>query len=273
VKVLRLTILCCVLWLPLVVTGCSSLVLVTPEPVTLRIAGSTSLAPDLRDLADAFQQLHPNVVVDVQASDSAAGLRDLANGEADLAAVSWPPPAASPPAGQVGQPVARDAVALIVHPSNTITGLSLVQVKALYQGEVLNWRGLDGPDVDMLVVSREDGSGTRATFESLLMGDERVTLNALVMPSSDAMIDYVAKHPGAIGYVSAGLADHRVRVLPIEEIVPASANIQAGAYHLTRVLYLYHGSQTPAEAQSFLDFALSPAGQAIIGRRHVAIRN
>ncbi len=253
--------------------GCRSTPLVAPEPVRLSIAGSTTLAPMLRDLAGEYQRLHPNVLVDIQASDTGAGLRALAAGETGLAAVSWQPAQAALLPGASGVPVARDAIALIVNPANTLPGLTLLQAKAVYQGEVLDWRALGGPALDTVVVSREDGSGTREAFEKLVMGSDRVTLNALVMPSSQAIVDYVARHPGAIGYVSAGLTDDRVRVLPIEDVTPGRPNIQTGAYHLTRVLYLYRAPGGGPTAQAFLDFAISPAGQAIVARHFLPVRN
>ncbi len=253
--------------------GCRSAALLTPEPVRLSIAGSTTMEPMLRDLAAEYQRLHPNVVVDVQPSDTEAGLRALAAGEADLAAVSWQPAQAGLPPGATGVPVARDAIAMIVDPANTLPGLTLLQTKAIYQGEVLDWRALGGPALETLVVSREDGSGTREAFEKLVMGSERVTLNAVVMPGSQAIVDYVARHPGAIGYVSAGLADDRVRELPLEEIAPGRANIQAGAYHLTRVLYLYRAPGSGPTAETFSDFTISPAGQNIVARHFLPVRN
>ncbi len=251
--------------------GCSSPTLLTPEPVTLRVSGSTSLAGSLADLAAAYQAAHPYVLIDVRATDSAAGLRALSAGEADLAAVSWQDIKPAEAAGFNGAPVALDGLALIVNPANRVAGLTLLQIKALYQGATLNWSALGGPDSEPIIISREDGSGTRAAFESLVMGGERVTLNALVMPESKAVVDYVAGHPAAIGYVTAAEADARVTVLRVEDAAPTAANVKAGAYHLSRLLYLYRSPASPA-AQSFIDFALSPAGQAIIARRHVPVR-
>ncbi len=122
------------------------------------------------------------------------------------------------------------------------------------------------------MISREDGSGSRAAFESLAMGGERVTLNALVMPTGQAVVDYVASHRAAVGYVSTGVLTDTVRAVPVEEVAPAAATVRSGEYRLGRVLYLYAPQPTPPEVQEFLDFVLSPAGQAIVSRRLAPVR-
>jgi phosphate transport system substrate-binding protein len=230
------------------------------------------MGPVLRELGDAYQALHPNVLVEVRGGDSAAGQRALAAGDADLAAVSWKSPDEKASAGVQSVPIARDAVALIVHRSNHLAGLTLLQARSIYRGEILDWGALGGPALEPLVVAREDGSGTRAAFDTLVMGGELVTLNALVMPSTRSMVDYVATHAPAIGYASMDAVTDTVRALPVEGVVPTAANTRAGAYHLTRLLYLYTASPAPPSVQGFHDFALSPAGQAIVARHHVPLR-
>jgi len=253
-------------------TSCGSATLVTPAPETIRVAGSTSFAPALHELAAAYQTLHPSVLIDVRQSGSGAGVRAVNSGESDLAIVSWQPPNNTLPAGISSSPVARDAVALIVHPTNSIEGLTLLQAKSIYQGEVQDWKALGGPAIEPIVVSREDGSGTRAAFEAMIMDSDRVTLNAVVMPSTQAVLAYVAAHPGAIGYLSAGDADNRVKVLRMEDVAPSAASVQNGSYRLARLIYAYRSSSAAASARDFADFMVTPAGQAIIARHHVTLR-
>jgi phosphate transport system substrate-binding protein len=253
-------------------TSCGGAALVTPAPETVSVAGSTSFAPALRELAAAYQTLHANALIDMRQSGTGAGVRAVSSGESDLTIVSWQPPNEPLPAGVRSSPVARDAVALIVHPTNSIRGLTLLQAKSIYQGEVQDWQALGGSAIEPIVVSREDGSGTRAAFEAMVMDNDRVTLNAVVMPSTQAVVEYVAAHPGAIGYVSAGDADKRVKVLSIEDVVPSATNVQNGSYRLARLIYVYRSSSASATARDFADFMLTPAGQAIIARHHIPLR-
>jgi phosphate transport system substrate-binding protein len=255
-----------------IASACSSARAGQQGLVTLRIAGSTSMTAVLSDLAASYQAGHPNVVVDIRAGDSASGLIALQAGQAEAAAISWHPKEASVPAGLRAVPVARDAIAIIVHPSNPVRGLTLLQIKAIYQGEMLTWDALGGTALVPAIISREDGSGTRAAFESLAVGGERVTLNALVMPSSAAVVGYVATHPAAIGYVTSAALTDTLRALDVEGAQPTAANVRGGAYHLSRVLYLYVPAPTPAATQAFVDFILSPAGQALVAQHHIALR-
>lgn len=250
--------------------GCTAGSVNRPAPIALHIAGSTTLQPVLEDLAAAYQATHPHVLVEVRGGGTAVGVLQLQNGRADLAAVSWQAENETLPAHVRAIPIARDGIAIIVHPTNTLTNLTSLQLRALYRGEILDWDALGAARMP-LVISREEGSGTRAAFEALVMGDERVTLNALVLPTSRAVVDYVASHRDAIGYVSTGAVTDRVRVVAVEEVAPDPAALRAGAYPLGRVLYLFAGSAR-AEAQAFLDFALSSQGQAIVARRLIPVR-
>ncbi len=265
----RIWLLAFCIWL---VTACHNASLTPPAPVTLRISGSTSMTAALDDLAQTYEASHPNVLVDVRGGGSAIGLEEVKNGAADVAAVSWQAAGQTPPTCAHALPVARDAIAIVVNPHNPAPGLTLLQIRAIYRGETLDWAAVGGPAEEPLIISREDGSGTRQAFEALVMGNDRVTLNALVMPGSQAVVDYVAGHRAALGYVSQAALTDAVRVVPIEGMTPTAANVRTGAYHLIRPLYLCAPEPVPVATQGFLDFALSPAGQTVIARHHVPLR-
>jgi phosphate transport system substrate-binding protein len=185
-------------------------------------------------------------------------------------------------------PIGLDGLAIIVHPTNIITDLSVVQLRALFSGDIFDWAELGGESGEVLLVSREDGSGSRALFEERVMGDEPVSLTAVVMPASADMVDYVAQNPLAIGYVSRAyvLDSPPVRIVSVEQQLPTLENIKSQRYFLIQPLYLLSRAQGRAvlrsgtasgrgpqgEAQAFIDFVLSPAGQAIVGRFHVRVR-
>jgi phosphate transport system substrate-binding protein len=145
-------------------------------------------------------------------------------GQVEMAACSWPPTAEKlkPKNGATLKMtlVAQDGLAVVVHPSNPLDNLNILQFRGLFQGRILDWRELGGRLGDVLVISREDGSGSRAAFESLVMDRRPVTLAAIVMPSSQDVIDYVGSHPLAIGYVSMGDLASRVKALTVEGVEP-----------------------------------------------------
>lgn len=270
--ILKYTRLAVGLLLALALAACSGRSDPPAPPAVVRVSGSTSMMPALQELAAAYRQRQPNARIELLGNGSEAGLRELKAGTVDLAAISWKPEGAELPEGIVAAPFARDGIGVIVHPANRVTGLTLNQVRSIYRGEVLDWRTVGGPLDEPLVISREDGSGTRAAFEATVMNDEQVTLNAVVLPGNRAVVAQVARRPGAIGYVSMAALTDTVRAVPIEELLPTPANVRSGAYHLTRYLYLYTHAPPAPDVQRFLDFVSSPEGQRIVGRYHVPLR-
>lgn len=266
--VTSLALFLCLALLP----GCTTGERATPTPSVLRIAGATSLQPALEALAVAYEADHPQILVEVRGGGTAVAKQFLQRRQADLAAVSWRAPNETEDGQWQAVPIARDGIAIIVHPGNPITNLTFLQLRAIYRGEILDWGAVGGAGGVPLVTSREEGSGTRAGFEAMVMGGEEVTLNAVVLPTSKAVVDYVAAHRNAIGYVSTGGLTDRVRVVAVEETLPTLETLQAGAYPLGRVLYLYAPRSPSPAAKSFIDFALSPSGQAIVARSLAPIR-
>lgn len=230
------------------------------------------MEPLIEELTQAYRTAHPNVIFEVSLGDSATGLQDLRAGEADLAGASWKEERDSIVRGLQAVPIARDGLAIIVHPSNRVPDLTLLQLRALYRGETLDWSALGGPAAEPVIISREDGSGDRQAFEALVMGEDRVTFNALVMPTAAAVIDYVTRHPAAIGYVSLAQVRDDVRALPIEGVIPSPEQVRTGAYHLSRLLFVYVNDPPFPEVRGFLDFVLSPDGQAIVARHHAPLK-
>lgn len=244
----------------------------TPEPVFLRATGSTATSPLVADLAAAFGEQNPRVSLDVTGLGTGFGLEALREGEADLALASWLPPNLDPRWRATA--VARDGIAVVVHPSNPVDGLGLLQLQDLFAGRIYEWKAVGGQAGQGLVqpVSREEGSGTRAAFEALVMEDQRVTPLAVVAPSSQSVVGYVAGHPRAIGYVSMVYVSPEVKVLEVEGEWPTPMSVGRGSYPLTRELWLITVDPPSAVVQDFLNFALSPAGQQIVGRRYGRVK-
>ena len=186
--------------------GCEGAVVATPAPATITIGGSSAMAPVLRALSAEYTRLHPNVVFDLRGGGSTLGEEAIRAGRYDIAASTLFPPdpeaGRPPPPGDerlVRTPIGLNGLAIIVHPGNSIEALSLVQLRDIYSGRVLTWQALGGDAGEIVLVSREDGAGGRILFEDRVMGDERVSLTAVVMPSSSDVVEYVTRNPGAIG--------------------------------------------------------------------------
>jgi phosphate transport system substrate-binding protein len=257
--------------LVILLAGCGQPV-ATPQPVLLEACGSASMAPLLAELAAAFEQQSPGVRVQVAGPGSAYGLRALQEGECDLALVSWLPGGTPPSGSWQATAIARDGLAIVVHPSNPLDGVGLLQLQDLFSGRLYDWAALGLPAGEVLPVSREEGSGARAAFEALVMEDRRVTPRALLAPSPEAVRAAIAGQPGAIGYLAMGDVTPEVRVLKVEGELPTPLAAAQGTYALARELWLVTASPPPAAVQQLLAFILAPNGQEIVGRRYGRVR-
>lgn len=282
VRLLLIALACCF------AAACEGISVNTPAPTTIVIAGSTGMRPALRALADAFTRQRPDVLFDLRGGGSTLGEEQVRAGQITLAASTLLPPRSSSgePAkdGLSRFPIGLDGVAIIVHPTNKVVQLSLTQLKDLYAGTVLDWVQLGSDEGEVLLVSREEGSGARATFEARVMGDAAVSLTAVVMPTSGDVVAYVATTPQAIGYVSRAYitdlldsdpgndAAVGVRVLPIEGRLPTAESVKEQTYALIQPLYLISAQEPKGRVRQFLDFAVSPTGQQIVARYDAPIR-
>jgi phosphate transport system substrate-binding protein len=229
---------------------------------SLCIAGSTSVQPFLEKLAEVYLHQHPGARIDVQGGGSSAGIYAAQQGAAELGASSRE--LAPQEKGLVEIPIAYDGIAVIVHPSNTLTDLSLEQLRQIFQGKITDWRDLGLPPHAIDAITREEGSGTRGAFEELVMGDLEVTPSALVQDSNGAVRELVANDPYALGYISVGLVDARVKALAIDGVAPTRENIKNHRYKLLRRFLLVCRKAPVCQAQDFIGFILSPQGQKIL---------
>lgn len=227
--------------------------------MAVTLAGSTSVQP----FAERWAEEYPSGNVDVQSGGSTAGIRAVHDGTADIGMSSRTLHPAEEN-GLVTTVVARDGIAVILHAGNSVRGLSLAQLRDIYAGTIRNWREVGGVDDPITVITREDGSGTRDTFQSVVMGpDGVIRSDALVTAFSGGLRKMVAEDRRAIGYVTFSQLDERVHALAIDGVLPSERSIADGSYRLQRpFLFLTRGAPNPA-VSAFLAFVRSPAGQAI----------
>ena len=244
----------------LVTGGCNSGADPTSRP--LCIAGSTSVQPFAEKLAEIYMQRHPGVRVDVQGGGSSAGIYAATQGAADLGASSRELLGKEKKLVEI--PIAFDGIAVIVHPSNPLTTITLAEIRQIFSGAVNNWSFLKLPPHAIDLITREEGSGTREAFEHLVMGKGEITPAALVQDSNGSVREIVAGDPYSIGYISAGLVDNRVKALAIDGVLPTRDNIKNHTYKLTRRFLLVSRAAPAGSCKDFVDFVLGPQGQGIL---------
>src|SRR5512138_9028 len=231
---------------------------------TLTLAGSTSIQPFADKWAEVFMAAHSDMGVNVQGGGSSAGIQACKSGACDIGMSSREPKGDERDLTEIV--IARDGLAIIVHPSNPVRGLKIAEVKQIFAGDLLSWKPIGGPDRAITVVTREEGSGTRGAFQELVMGKTRIYRGAITEDSNGTVREIVAHDPAAIGFISLGLVNDQVRALALDGVEATDDHIRDKSYRLVRP-FLFLTRQAPAGlAKRFIDFVLSDEGQALVAK-------
>ncbi|MEA3423755.1 MAG: phosphate ABC transporter substrate-binding protein, partial [Bacillota bacterium] len=251
------------------------------EEKYLSIVGSTSVTPVVTKLADAYMAKNDGVKIDVQGIGSSAGVKAAYDKSADIGMSSRNLKEAEKEWGLTETTIAFDGIAVSVHPSNTITKLTTEQVKDIFEGSITNWSEIGGKDEEIIVVSREDGSGTRGAFEGLVAlvaedadGNKYSTLvgDALIADGNGAVKANIASKENAIGYLSFSYLDESVKTLSINDVEPLVENIENGTYEISRPFLLLTNDAITDLANEFIEYILSVEGQKIIAEKLIPVK-
>jgi len=248
--------------------ACGPTPVVTRAPVTFELAVASAMEPLMDELITAYRATHQHVTFILRRVNSARAIDALWAGEVDLAAVSWLTDTES----VWLTPVAIDGVAIVVHPSNPVKDLSLLQLRDIFRGREADWPDAGGPPGEISVGSRESGSGARAKFEDAVMGGRNVTVNAVMASSDQAMLDYVRSVTLSIGYLSSGYLTSTVRAISVEGESLSVATLTNGRYPLSRPLLFVTQEEPQGELRVFVAWVLGPEGQAIVGKKYGRVK-
>ena len=230
---------------------------------TLSMNGSTSMEKVIKAVNGAFMEKNKGVTVNLNLTGSGTGIQEASEGKCDIGNSSRKlkdEEAEKLDATVVG----LDGIALVVNPANKLEDISLEDLAKVYSGEITNWKELGGDDKSIVVIGREDGSGTRDGFESIVMGDKKPKY-AQELESTGSVINAVATTDGAIGYASLANVDETVKALKIGGVEATEENVKSGAYEVQRpfICATLKGSDNKL-VKAYLDFILSEEGQALV---------
>jgi phosphate transport system substrate-binding protein len=238
------------------VSGCGN------KRTSITAAGSTAFQPFAEKLADQYMMSHTNINIIVQGGGSAVGIQSALSGAAQIGMadlVQLPQEAKALQATVV----AKDGIVIVVHPTNTITNLSTDQIRDIFSGKIKTWQELGGAAASITVVSREAGSGTRISFEQIIQ-NLTLTRDAIIQDSNGTIRETVANDPNAVGYLSHGLLNERIKAQTVDNVACSNEAIQNGDYKLSRPIFLLTKETRSADVAGFIDYILSPEGQQTI---------
>lgn len=261
---LFLTAICLVM-----LSGCSG----AKDASVVTINGSTSVneimesKKDKIGIVEAYQAVRPDIRLRVSPTGSSDGIKAAIEGSADIGMTSRK----LNPEEKVGLTetvVAIDGIALVVHPDNPVQNLTREQLRDIYLGKITNWNQVGGDDVQISVVARESGSGTRGAFEELLGIKDKMVDSATQFNGTGAIKAEVSQNKHAIGYISEGAIDSSVKPLDIEGYAPTVENIRAGSYLIKRkFIFIYNEETLTQQAREFIEWVISSEGQAVVEKK------
>ena len=228
------------------------------------IKGSTTVLPIAQKVSEVYMKQHPDIKISISGGGSGNGMKALVDGSTDIADSSrfikdkevklavekgrYPVPFA----------VAYDCIVPVVHPSNSILNLTMAQLKALYKGEIKNWKDVGGPDRKVVVISRDTSSGTYEVWEKKVMNKERVFPGALLQASNGAVVQVVSKNKNAIGYIGLGYMDKSVKALMVDRVKGSEETTLNGLYPISRPLYMFTSGWPKGDTLKFINFVIHP---------------
>lgn len=240
-----------------------------------RIKGSDTVLPVSQETAEKFMKSRPDARVTVTGGGTGVGISALLDNTTDIAMASrqikfgekMKLKAAKQDVTEVI--IAYDALAVIVNPSNPVNKLTRKQLEDIYRGKITNWKQVGGPDMKIIVYSRETSSGTYEFFKESVLKNKNYMSSSLSMPATGAVIQSVSQTKGAIGYVGLAYLNKRVKPIAIsynekEYVLPTMENGIRKIYPVVRPLYYYYNNKNKAAVSPFIDYILSTEGQNII---------
>lgn len=247
-----------------------------------KIKGSDTVLPVSQEGAEVYMKQNPQARVTVTGGGSGVGLSALIDGTTDIAMASRSVKfnervKISNSGKQLREAVvAYDALAVIVNPNNPISHLTREQLEAIFRGKVTNWNqvkdyytGKYGPDLKIIVYSRETSSGTYEFFKTSVLHEKNYMAGVLSMPATGAVIQSVSQTRGAIGYVGMAYVNKNVKAIKVSYdgkhfVYPNMDTGRRHIYPIIRELYYYYTADKAKVVEPFINFLLSPKGQNIV---------
>lgn len=241
------------------------------DPNKIVVDGSTTVGPIAKAFAEYYMGKHQDVNITVSESGSGNGAKSLINAGCDVATMSRPMKNSERKAAQeagilaIEHVVAMDGIAIAVHPSNPRANLTIEQIRDIYTGKIRNWKELGGPDLPIVVISRDTNSGTYESFETLVLKGAKIAGNVEYVGSNGAIRQRVMSTPSAVGYVGLAFTEG-LKTLTVNGVDVSPETVTSRKYPVARALYMYTNGRPKAGTplHDFINLSGTPEGQKIV---------
>lgn len=251
----------------------SSILTSTALAKEITISGSTSVTRIMDILAEEFNSTHPSTYVAVQGIGSTAGITMVRKGVSEIGMTSRYLTEEENSEELTQLTIAYDGLTIVTNHTNPVNNITRDQLYRVYKGSINNWKQLGGEDRQIAVVTREQSSGSRTSFESLL-GLTKIINNRQVsdinrtnlVVNSNSMVKSLVNHNSqAIGFVSDGSVDNTVKELMFEGITATPENISSQKYQLSRpFIVFYKAKNLTKNGKAFIQYIKSDRAKKLI---------
>jgi phosphate transport system substrate-binding protein len=244
----------------------------------ITVKGSDTMVILGQRWAETYMKKNPSTSIQVTGGGSGTGISALINGTTDICQSSRSIKQTekeklreryNTPGVEI--PVAKDGLAVYVNAVNPVKTLTMDQLRLIYTGKITNWKEVGGSDSKIIVYSRENSSGTYVFFKEHVLNNADYTSRVQTMQGTAAVVSAVSKEKNGIGYGGAAYAKG-ITVVAVKKdaaspgVLPGQANVANGSYPLSRPLYFYLRNKPSGETGSFIDWALTQEGQAVVSK-------